>query len=88
VATTLREGIQLRWRELLGVERVLEKIAADFDGEDPAHPRKRRVLSVGKEKLEELHAQVQKYVGPFDLPGPDNDEMEQMREAMRRAGER
>jgi sulfite reductase beta subunit-like hemoprotein len=56
VATTLREGIQLRWRELLEVERVLEEIAAaEFDGENPAHPRERRVLAEGKEKLQELH---------------------------------
>jgi len=88
VGTTLREGIQMRWRELLEVELVLEEIAPEFDGEDPARPRERQALAEGKEKLRELHQQVQEYVGPFDLPGPDEEEMEQMREAIRRAAER
>ena len=85
---TLREGIQMRWRELLEVGQVLEEIAAEFDGEDPARPRERQALSEGKEKLKELHQQVKEYVGPFDLLGPDEEEMEQMREAIRRVGER
>jgi len=88
VGTRLREGIELRWRELLGVEQVLEEMAAEFDGEDPARPRERQALTEGKEELKELHEQAQEYVGPFDLPGPDEDEMEQMREAILRAGER
>jgi hypothetical protein len=46
------------------------------------------VLNESKGKRRELHHQVQEYVGPFDLPGPDEDEMEQIREAIRRAGER
>lgn len=88
LGTTLRESIQMRWQELLEVEQVLEEIAAEFDGEDLAHPRERQALTEGKEKLKELHRQVQEYAGPFDLPGPDEAEMEQMREATRRAGER
>lgn len=88
VGTTLREGIELRWRELLEVEQVLQEIAEEFDGEDPARPRERQVLTQGKNELKELHEQVQEYVGPFDLPGPDEEETEQMREAIRRAAER
>jgi hypothetical protein len=87
LGTTLREGIQMRWRELLEVELVLEEIAPEFDGEDPARPRERQALAEGKKELKELHQQVQEYVGSFDLPGPDEEEMEQMREAIRRAGE-
>jgi len=88
VGAGLREGIQLRWRELLEVEQVLEEIAEEFDGEDPARPRERQALAEGKEELKELHEQVQEYVGPFNLPGPDEDEMAQMRAAIQRAGER
>jgi len=87
LATHLREGIVLRWRELLGVEQVLEEIAAEFDGEDPARPQERRAITEGKGRLKELHEEVQDYVGPFDLPGPDEEEMTQLREAIRRAAE-
>lgn len=88
VGTRLREGIELRWRELLATEQVLEEVAAEFDGEDPARPQERRALAQGKETLNELHRQVQDYVGPFNLPGPDEDEVELLKEAIRRAGER
>lgn len=88
LATHLREGIVLRWRELLEVEQVLEEIAAEFDGEDPARPRERSAIVEGKNQLKDLHEQVQDYVGPFDLPGPDEDELDRMREAIQRAGER
>jgi len=66
VGTTLREGIQMRGRELLEVEQVLQEIAEEFDGEDPARPQERRALTEGKEKLRELHQQAQEYMGPFD----------------------
>jgi len=35
VGTRLREGIQLRWRELRSIELVLEEVAGEFDGEAP-----------------------------------------------------
>jgi hypothetical protein len=87
LATHLRKGVQLRWRELLAVEQVLEEIAAEFDGEVPVRPQDRQAISEGKEQLKELHEQVQKYVGPCEHPGPDEEELEQWREAVRRAGE-
>jgi hypothetical protein len=87
LSTHLREGLELRWRELLTVEQVLEEIAAEFDGEDPTRPQERRAITEGKEQLKELHEQAQKYTGPFDLPGPSEEELEQWREAIRRAGE-
>ena len=88
VGTTLREGIQMRWRELLEVELVLDEIAPEFDGEHPARSRERQALTQGRTELKELHEQVQEYVGPFDLPGSDEEETEQMREAIRRAAKR
>jgi hypothetical protein len=87
LATHLREGIQLRWRELLAVEQVLEEVAAQFDGEDPALPQDRQAIVEGKEQLKDLHEQAQKYTGPFDLPGPDEAELRLLREAVRRAAE-
>ncbi len=87
VGTRLREGIQLRWRELRSVELVLEEVAGEFDGEAPTRPWEREALDDGKTRLEELHRAAQAYVGPFKLPGPDEEEMEQVREVIRREGE-
>jgi hypothetical protein len=88
VGTRLREGIQLRWRELRSIELVLEELAREFDGEEPTRPWEREALDDGKMRLEELHRAAQAYVGPFKLPRHDKEEMEQMREAIRRAAER
>ena len=87
VGTRLREGIQLRWRELRSTELVLEELAGEFDGEEPTRPWEREALDDGKTRLEELHRVAQAYVGPFKLPGPDDEEMEQVREVIRREGE-
>jgi hypothetical protein len=83
----LREGIELRWRELLAVEQVLEEVAGEFDGEEPTRPWEREALDDGKKRLEELHRAAQTYVGPFKLPGPDKEEMEQVRQCIRREGQ-
>jgi hypothetical protein len=87
VGTRLREGIQLRWRELRSIELVLEEVAGEFNGEAPTRPWEREALDEGKKQLEELHLAAQTYVGPFKLPGPDKEEMEQVREVIRREGE-
>jgi hypothetical protein len=87
LATHLREGIALRWRELLAVEQILDEIGTEFDGEDPARPQERRAITEGKEQLKELHEQVQEYVGPFELASPDEPEIAQCREAIRRAAD-
>ncbi len=87
LTTHLRQGIELRWRELLAVEQVLDEMSAEFEGEDLARPQERRAITEGKEKLRELHESVQNYVGPFGLPGVDEDDVAQLREAMRREAE-
>jgi hypothetical protein len=87
VGTRLREGIQLRWQELRSIELVLEELSREFDGEEPTRPWEREALDNGRKRLEELHRAAQTYVGPFKLPGPDKEEVEQVREAIRRAGE-
>ena len=87
VGTRLREGIQLRWRELRSIELVLEEVAEEFDGEAPTRPWEREALDNGKKRLEELHRAAQTYAGAFQLPGPDEEETEQVREVIRREGE-
>lgn len=44
-------------------------------------------LGLANKRLEELHRAAQSYVGPLELPGPDEKEMEQVRECIRREGE-
>jgi hypothetical protein len=81
------DGIQLRWREVLAVEQVLEEVAEKFDGEDPARPQDRQAITEGKQELKELHEQVQQYAGPFELPDPGEEEIGMLREAVQRAAE-
>jgi hypothetical protein len=87
VGARLRDGIKLRWRELRSIQLVLEEVAGEFDGEAPTRPWEREALDDAKKRLEELHRAVQGQVGPFKLPGPDEREMEQIRECIRREGE-
>ena len=63
------------------------EVAGEFDGEAPTRPWEREALDEGKKRLEELHLAAQAYVGPFKLPGPDKEEMEQVREVIRREGD-
>ena len=61
------------WRELRAIEEQIESITEDFDGEDPLLERMREQVDEAKSILVELHGQVQKYTGPFELPDPDEE---------------
>jgi len=87
VRTKLQEGIKARWRELRSIELVLEELSGEFDGEEPTRPWEREALDEGRKRLEKLHRAAQTYVGPFKLPGPDKEELEQVGECIRREGE-
>jgi hypothetical protein len=58
---------------------VLEEVAAEFDREGPLHPRVRDALDEARQQLEELVDDVQRRVGPFDLPEPDEEELATLR---------
>lgn len=75
---TLQQETQSLWRHFGAVESLIEEVAAKLDGEDPLHPDTRSVLNQCKERLRRLHREVQKYVGPFDLPEPEGDELEEI----------
>jgi hypothetical protein len=83
--TNLRDGIEPLWQELRAVEIVLDEVAEEFDEEDPAHPMVRRTLNECKEKLTELHGQVSRYTGPFELPEPEVQGLGRVRNLVRRA---
>ena len=80
----LRDGVCEQWRMLGAVEQVTVEAAEEFDGEDPAVPEMRQVLDHCKEKLTDLHEEVQKFTGPFELPPPTEDELSMVRETAER----
>ena len=87
LATTLQEGTQHHWRELRAIELVLEEMATEFDGEDLLDPRLRGILDNIREGLEGLHEDVERYVGRFDLPEPDEEMVDLMRRIVERGAE-
>ena len=80
----MRSGVEEQWKQLLALEQVVSEVRVKFDGEDPALPVLREVLDGSREKLEELHGETQKYVGPFELPEPGDGEVAWVRELAER----
>ena len=80
----LRDGVGEQWRMLGAVDQVMAEAAEEFDDEDPAVPEMRQVLDNCKEKLVDLHEDVQKFTGPFELPSPTEDELSMVRETAER----
>ncbi|MEX0800875.1 MAG: hypothetical protein WD379_06640 [Dehalococcoidia bacterium] len=54
----LRRNFEQRWQELVAVEKVLDEVAAEFDGEDPLEPEVRETLVGIRAELEELFDQM------------------------------
>ena len=79
--------IILRWRELRATELVLEEIAEEFGGEDPAKRPFRVTLEQTKAKLQAVHAGYSEFIRPFDLPEPEEDDLEKVREVVQRAAD-
>ena len=64
---------------LLAIEQVVSEVRGKFDGEDPAIPVIRDGLDRSREKLAELKGETERYVGPFELPEPDGDQLSSVR---------
>jgi hypothetical protein len=73
LAVAIRADLRENWRELRAIEERIEQIIEEFDGEDVLHPRVRANLDKPRATMLDLHEQVQKYTGPFELPEPDED---------------
>jgi hypothetical protein len=73
LAVRLRSGITECWRQLRAVEMKVDELTAEFDGEDVLKPDIRERLESSLASLRELHEQVQRYTGPFELPEPDDE---------------
>lgn len=83
LAQTTVIGIQNGWLELRAMEQVLDEAAAEFGGEDVARPRLRNTLSTIRAMLVELHENASQLVEPFELPEPDDDDLERVRTVLR-----
>jgi hypothetical protein len=79
----LREGLPGVWSHLRAADLVIGEIAPDFDGEDPARPELRHILDHGLARLKEFQEQVELYVGPLELPEPDEELLAKLRRLVR-----
>ena len=56
-----------------------EDVAAEFDGEDPWHPKCREVLDATIEELKDIASGHPPIFGAFDLPEPTEEDIENVR---------
>ena len=80
----IREGIEEQWRQLEAMRIVMEEVAAEFGGEDPAVPDVRHMLDHTTEQLVDLHENAQTYVAPFELPELDEETVAEVRRLVER----
>jgi len=76
----LREGVPWCWQEVRAVETVLDEVAAEFDGEDPLLPPVREVLDKTRSDLAELHLLLDFVDAEAELPEPDMQRVEFLRQ--------
>jgi len=76
---SLREAVPWCWQEVRAVEMVLEEVAAEF-GEDPLLPLVREVLDKTRQDLAELHVLLEFVDAEIDLPEPDQERVEFLRQ--------
>ena len=80
----IREGIEEQWRQIEAMRIVVEGVAEEFDGEDPAVPDVRHMLDHTNERLVDLHKDAQTYVESFELGEPSEEDVAAMREQVER----
>lgn len=80
LAESLREGVPWCWQQVRAVETVLDEVAEEFDGEDPLLPPVRQVLDKTRNDLVELHALLRFVDADCDLPEPDEERVEFLRQ--------
>ncbi|MDP2858876.1 MAG: hypothetical protein Q8P50_12990 [Bacillota bacterium] len=77
---SLREGTPWCWQELRAVETVLDEVAEEFDSEDPLVPPVRNVLDKTRQDLVDLHSLLPHVDVEADLPEPDDERVEWLRQ--------
>jgi len=78
----IRDDIQVLCQEVRAVKSLLEEVAEDFSGEDPALPELREIVDDTGSQLERLRPLAEIYAGPFELPEPSEELVDELREAM------
>jgi hypothetical protein len=76
----LREGVPWCWQELRAAETALAEVAEEFNGEDPLLPPVREVLDKTHQDLVELHPLLSFVDVEVDLPEPDEERVEWLRQ--------
>lgn len=71
LSASVREAVELRWKELAATEIVLGEMAEAF-GADCCHQRLRAALDAVRGKLIDLYEAVIPFAGSFSLPEPDD----------------
>lgn len=66
-------------------EVVLDEVAKEFGGQDPARPVIRESLEKSKRTVQELREGLQRIGEAFDLPEPSEEQLKLLREIVERA---
>jgi hypothetical protein len=82
----LEQGLLMRWEEVVAAERVVDQIAAEFDGEDPLKPRSRAGLQRARELGEKLAQELGAMGRPVELANDADDEVRELRLMLERKG--
>ena len=61
---------------------MIDEVAEEFDGEDPALPRVRQMLEDIEERLRGVHKGLLDYRERFELPEPGEEQLAEVRELM------
>ena len=70
----------------MATERVVDQIAAEFDGEDPLKPHSRAGLQKARRSAEELAVLLEAFGTPARLGDPDDEEVSALRALVERNG--
>jgi hypothetical protein len=68
LATTMRQGLQIRWADIVAIDTVLAEVAAEFNGEDPLKPLLRKALEDARESHAEIRRSLEAQGHPVELP--------------------
>ena len=82
----LERGLRIRWAEVVGAEAVIDRIAAEFGGEDPLKPHSREALRRARSLAEKLAAELRSMGREFELAPLDQEEALELKAMLERGG--
>ena len=84
----LRFAVDDSWKELRGIDLVLEEVAADFNGEDVLGPKMRELVEATRARLMKLGNILAKYNEGFEFEEPPEETLESLRALIWKAAAR